>query len=301
MRANKKTGVAIFAACLGASGIAHAFVGTIAVGLGQMDEAVGEIQIEFAAEAILETEEMTANTRIYYQPGMVRDEIDVGDQQMITIRRFDTNKVWTIMGQGFYMENEPGKGGQQGEEYTLISREVIGPEIVNGMATIKYKSVYQSPEGRFGGFTWFTDDNIAVKGFLVSETQGEKQRIKFEFTNLERGPQTDSLFEIPPGYQKFNMAGFGGMQGMGQMGGGANPGMPPGGGASVPPGSGASPPAAPDTPDAGSTDGAAGADEGLADVVADEAQRTVEDTAKQETRRGVRDSIQKGFGKLFGR
>jgi hypothetical protein len=218
-----------FTMILAVGGASQAFVGPIAVGLGQMNDEVGQIQTSFTADAKLETEEMTVDTRIHYKPGMVRDEVKVGGQQIVTIRRFDLNKVWMIMGQGMYMEIDAEKGSKQAPEYKLVSRERLGPETVNGIETTKYKSVYESPDGKFGGFTWYTEDNIAVKAFLVHESKGERQRVKFEFTNLDRGEQADSLFEVPKGYQKMNMGGFHGMPGMGQMGapGAGGMGMPP--------------------------------------------------------------------------
>jgi hypothetical protein len=208
----------VFTVCLATGGMAQAFVGAMAVGLGQMNDDVGRIQTSFSAEAKIETEEMTASTRIFYQPGKVRDEMNMDGQKMIMIRRFDMNKLWMIMGQGMYMDIDPEGGSQQAPNYRLLSREVIGPETVNGIETTKYKSIYESRDGKFGGFTWFTDDNIAVKGFLVHQTKGEKQRVKFEFTSLNRGPQADSLFEIPPGYRSFNMGGIPNMGGMPNMG-----------------------------------------------------------------------------------
>jgi len=297
MNSNNIIKAALFIACLVTTGVAQAFVGTIAVGLGRMQE-VGEIQTSFAGDAVLETEDMTASSRIYYQPGMVRDEMNMGGQEMVTIRRFDLQKVWTILGQGMYMETAGDEQNERAPEYKLISREIIGPEIVNGMATIKYKSVYESPDGKFGGFTWFTDDNIAVKGFMVSESEGEKTRIKFEFTSLTRGPQDDGLFELPPGSQKFDMPSFSGMQGMGQPGSsGGYPSPPPGAEGSAP--GATAPPAAPagtESEDSKSTN-----DDSLADVVVDDTQNTVENTTRQETQRAVRDSVRKGFGKIFGR
>jgi len=203
---------------------AAAFVGPISVGLGRMND-VGEVKTSFVADAKLETEEMTINTRVYYKPGRVRDEMTIGGQKMITIRRFDLEKVWMLMGQNMYMEVSPDKDSKRAPHYKLISREIVGPETVNGMETTKYESIYETSDGKFGGFTWYTKDNIAVKGFLVHQTRGEKQRVKFEFTNLERGDQPDSMFEIPKGYQKLNMGGFPGMpntEGMGEMGGRPN-------------------------------------------------------------------------------
>lgn len=191
-------------------GSAQAFVGQIAVGLGQMNE-MGEIKTSFSADARLEIEEVTVDTRIYYKPGRVRDDMKIGGREMTTIRRFDLDKIWVILGQGIYMEMDAGKGGQQAPEYKLISREIVGPDTVNGMETTKYKSVYQTAEGKFGGFTWYTDDNIVVKGLLIHQTKGEKQRLKFELMNIMRGDQPDSLFEVPKGYQKLNMGGMPGI------------------------------------------------------------------------------------------
>jgi hypothetical protein len=277
---------AFLAVFLTIAGSADAFVGAISVGLGEMNEDVGRIETAFAADAKIETEEMTATTRIHYKPGMVRDEIDVGGQKMITIRRFDTNKVWMLMGQGMYQEIDSDQGNQQVPEYKLISRELIGPETINGIATIKYKSVYKTKDGKFGGFTWFTGDNIAVKGFLISESNGEKERIKFEFTSIERKAQPDSLFELPPGAKKVNMGGFGGMPDMSQMGGAGNFGAPP--------------PASAATAQSSEKSNEP-ADTGFAGEVAEEAQDAAEDTVKDETVREVRDSVRKGIGKLFGR
>ena len=272
---------------------AGAFVGQIAVGLGEMNE-VGQIDTPFSADAKVETEEMNVDVRIFYTPGKLRDAMSMSGQQMVMIRRFDLDKVWMIMGQGMYMEVDPEDGSDQAEEYKLISREVIGPETVNGMETTKYKSVYESKDGKFGGFTWFTDDNIAVKAFLIHETKGEKQRIKYEMSNLQRGSQSASMFEIPAGYQQFDMGNFAGMTNPGAMGSPAN--MP--NAATTPPsgygteaptyGTSAAPP--------GTTD-----DSGLPGDIADAAVEGAEEAAVEETKRGVKDSVSKGIRSLFGK
>ncbi len=292
MKNNKIINTVIFTLGMSMSSMAQAFVGSIAVGLGQMNDDVGQIETAFSADAKLETEDMTTMTHITYKPGKVRDEMNMNGQQMVTIHRFDLNKVWMLMGnQNMYMEVDPEQGSQQAPQYKLISREVIGPEVINGILTTKYKSIYESADGKFGGFTWFTKDNIAVKAFLVQKTNGEKHRIKYEFQNLKRGDQADSQFEIPAGYRKFQMGGMGGIPGMQGMGQGmsqqgmgqamGNPGAPP-----------------PPEPASGS---ASGDDGGFATEMAEEAKKTAEDSAKDETKRGIRDTIRKGFGSLFGR
>lgn len=282
---------ALISTCLVFTGTAHAFVGGIMVGLGEMNEDVGRIQVSFTADALLETEEMTADTKVYYKPGKVRDEMGMSGQNMVTIRRFDLNKVWMIMPQGMYMEVDPEKGSDQAKDYKLVSREIVGRETVNGMETTKYKSVYESKDGKFGGFTWFTDDNIAVKGFMISEAKGEKQRFKFEVKSLERGAQDDSMFEIPAGYQKMNTGGFAGMGGMmnqqqmqqqqqqrqAQQG------------------------AAPYGSQPQQQSGQTQEDGGFAEEVAEESTEEAKDAASDEIVQGIGSGVRKGFGKLFGR
>ncbi len=180
----------------------HAFVGAITVSLGRATNAEGAEIPPFSATAQLETEEHQITSRVYFQPGMVRDETDAGGMPMITIQRFDKGRVWVLMGQGMYMESAIGEA-EQAPDYSLIERTMEGTEVINGEETTKYKTVYEGPEGRFAGFTWFTKDNIAIKGFIVSETNGEKQRMKWTMTDVKRGDQPDELFELPPGAQEF--------------------------------------------------------------------------------------------------
>lgn len=256
---------------------ARSFVGQLAVGLGEMQDR-GRVQVSFSGDATLETEEMTTRARVYYSPGKVRDEINMGGQEVVMIRRFDLNKLWMLLGQGMYMDVAADQMDDKAPEYRLISREKVGREMVNGMETTKYKSVYESSDGKFGGFTWFTDDNIAVKAFIVHQSKGEKQRMKFEFTRLERGRQDDDLFELPPGAKPLNMSGM--MSGYGQMPdqGGAHAGGSPG--------------------DQGQSSGESGdEDSSVAEAVAEEAK----ESAVNATLRGVSDSVSRGIGKLFGK
>lgn len=203
---------------------AQAFVGGIAVSIGRATNIEGAEIPPFSADAQVETEEHQINSQVYYQPGMVRDTMDIGGMEMVTIQRYDQGKVWVLMGQSTYMEKEIGQA-EQAPEYKLIERTFEGTEMVNGEQTKKYKTIYEGPDGRFGGLTWFTDDNIAIKGFIVSETKGEKQRLKWTMSNVQRGEQPDALFELPAGAKP--MGSMGGLMGMlGGMG-GAAPASPP--------------------------------------------------------------------------
>ncbi|MEZ5558127.1 MAG: hypothetical protein R3E86_06200 [Pseudomonadales bacterium] len=259
---------------------AEAFVGGITVSIGRAANEEGAEIAPFSADAQVETEENQLTSKVYYKAGKVRDDTNMGGMQMVTIQRFDEGKVWVLMGQGMYMESEIGQS-QQAPEYKLIERSVVGKEKVDGMQTTKYKTIYEGPDGRMGGFTWFTDDNIAVKGFMVSETKGKKQRLRWTLSNVQRGDQPDSLFELPPGARKMGgMPGMSGLTGMSTPGAG-NPAMPHAN------------PAAQETPSAD--------EPSVVEEVAGDAAETAKQATKQETNNAVRQGVREGFRKLFGR
>jgi hypothetical protein len=207
-----KTFVLITVALLSAQ--AHAVGGSIAVGLNEANQ-LDTVQVSFVADATIETDEFSVTERIYYVPGMVRDEMQMSGQQIVFIQRYDLGILWMLMpGQNVYMESDVSQPSEQLEQYRLVEREVVGQETINGMDTTKYKVIYENSKDKFGGFTWFTDDFIAVKAFLISEEKGEKQRIQFEITNLILGPQDSSLFDLPEGFTNLDMTGMAGMNNM---------------------------------------------------------------------------------------
>jgi len=209
--------VIISAALLLGAVSAQAFVGTIAVGLGRANE-VGEIKVQFSADAEIETEQGKFSSKMNYKNGKLRDVVNMGGQTLTTITRFDLDKSWTLLGQGMYIESEIGES-ERSPDYKLIERTIVGEEHVNGQDATKYKTIYESQDGKFGGFTWYNKDNIAVKGFMISEQDGEKTRIMFNLTNLVVGAQPDAVFELPAGAQPFTMPNFGSMKGLQGMGG----------------------------------------------------------------------------------
>lgn len=271
----RTTAVAGFTAlaCLATAGAAHGFGGQIAVGMNAANE-VEAVDVSFTADAKLETAEHTIDSRIYFSGGRLRDEIDVGGQSIVYISRADLGTIWMLMPAGnmnMYMEMPYGESSEQVQEFRLVEREVVGEETVNGMATTKHRVVYEANGGRYGGFTWFNEDNIAVRAFMVTETGGEQQRIRFEMSNLEVGPVDAALFELPEGAQKLDLSALGGGFGGALSGGGA------GGeaGDAVPP--------------------------DVAEELFEAMERGARDAGAEEGERGARDAVRRGLRGVFGR
>jgi len=254
----------------------QAFGGGLAIGMSRMndDGSLAEaLNVSFTAKATLETEEFNIEETMYYRPGKLREEMQMAGQDMAVIQRHDLGKMWMVMPQGMYMEHPIDEPGEQAKSFELVEHEQVGSETVNGMATTKYRTIWQTDDGRFGGFSWVTDDGIAVKAFLVSEHKGDKQRIRFQITELTRAEQPQSLFEIPDGYAKFDMSSGRGLSGL--MGGAGNNTARPQGERQSNPGTAVTP--------------------------AEAAAQAAEEAAKAETSNQVNRKVREGIRGLFNR
>ncbi|MFW6093218.1 MAG: hypothetical protein ACODAC_04535 [Pseudomonadota bacterium] len=202
---------------------AHAFGGSIAIGMSRITGGE-DLDVSFTAKATLESAEFDLEETIHYRPGMLRDEMQVQGQNMVTIQRHDLGTMWMIMPYGMYMEADIDQADEQMQAFELVTHEQVASETVNGMDTTKHKTVWEMDDDRYTGYSWTTDDGITVRSVLTAESGNETHEMRFEITSLERGPQSENLFEVPDGYQKIdlsameNMGNMDGMGGMGNMG-----------------------------------------------------------------------------------
>lgn len=249
-------------------GTAYGFGGMIAVGMNEMAE-VSQVTAPFRAEARMSAEGEQVDSVIYFDDGRIREELQAEGQTVVMLYRHGGSKAQMLMPQGMYMEFDLGtEQNEQVEEYRLIERTKVGRETVNGFDTTRYRVIYGGPDGRYEGDAWFTDDNIGVRCDMTATTEGDSTRVLFEITQLDLGPQADQLFEIPAGYQKFDV----GALGMGGMGGMQDTGGMPGG----------------------------SADPNIIDEMSEAAQQGAEEAAKEEAKEGAKDAVKKGLRKLFG-
>jgi hypothetical protein len=161
---------------------------------------------------------------IYMEDGKVRNEFTMQGQRQVTITRHDKNVVWLLMPGGMYMEMpvpaEQDRGMpilDQDEMRDVAKRTRIGTETVNGHVCDVYRFDFKDPDA--GRVTqWVARDLDFPVRIKVQTDQGVSVT---EFTDIEKGPVPDRMFEIPPGYQKMTAPGMG--RGMG-----AAPGMPQG-------------------------------------------------------------------------
>jgi hypothetical protein len=74
----------------------------------------------------------------------------------------------------------------------------VGSDTLNGRSSVKYKGT--STDGKTT-YIWVDEKLHAV-------TKWQNDENTMEFRNIKEGPQPASLFEVPAGYQKFDMGSY---------------------------------------------------------------------------------------------
>lgn len=169
-------------------------------------------QVEYSADTMLETAEVSMQGHVNFTPTRERREMVMGSggEKIIMITRQDKKVAWTLMpSEKMYMELslDEAKSKDEGDTSQYkIEQTIVGPETVNGVATTKSKIIMTGPNGeKMGGFMWTTKENIVVKMDAIAVDKKDKHRFKTELTNLKVGPQDPALFEPPADYQKMSM------------------------------------------------------------------------------------------------
>lgn len=173
-------------------------------------------QVEYSADTLLETAEISMTGHINYTPTRERREmVAEGGDKMIMIMRHDKKLAWTLMpAESMYMESSIAEANSQNKSdpsQFKIEQTVVGPEMINGVNTTKSKIIMTGAKGeKMGGFMWMSKENIMVKIDAISIDKNEKMRFKNELADLKVGKQDPALFEIPRGFEKMGMPGMGG-------------------------------------------------------------------------------------------
>lgn len=170
-------------------------------------------KVEYSADSIMETEQMTMTAKVYSAPDKERREQEIEQTKQILITRWDKKVVWTLMpDQGMYMEMELKENNEKSADLSgyKIEQSVVGTEVVNGVKTTKNKVIMTDPKGnKFGGFMWTTKEGIMVKMDAIGKSEDSKMRIKMDLKNLKIEKQDPGLFEIPEGLHKMSIPKFG--------------------------------------------------------------------------------------------
>lgn len=152
----------------------------------------------FSSEMVSRSAGQTENAKIYVSGNKMRTEV-AGN---VMIMRLDKNVMWIVMpSEQMYMEmpldmNKVPKTSKETEGE--VERVPLGKEMVDGIQADKFQVT--SREGAM--YQWLTDSGFPVKMEAVDGSWS------VQYKNISFGPQPDSLFEVPTGFEKASTPSF---------------------------------------------------------------------------------------------
>jgi hypothetical protein len=155
---------------------------------------------DFSADVISQAKEGTLSGKIYVSKDKVRMEMPGA----ITITKMENMVAFILMPeQKIYMEQKIDPSLTASTSANLpgeTERILVTDETLDGRNTKKYRVSYKSQAGDVTVFQWI--DPAVSMPVKTADVGG---RWSMKFNNIITGPQSDSLFEIPEGYSKFDM------------------------------------------------------------------------------------------------
>ncbi|MHB8069652.1 MAG: DUF4412 domain-containing protein [Desulfobaccales bacterium] len=160
---------------------------------------------EFSATVINRMESRETQGKIYIKGEKMRRDFAPGEQVGIAIMRPDRNAMWLLMpGQKSYMEVPFNKAsleqmlGMPKEQQAQM--KPVGMETINGFEAEKFEATLQGGGQAVKSYIW-----VAKKFGVPIKMLSQDGKFTMEYRNIKEGGVPDSIFEIPPGYQKTPM------------------------------------------------------------------------------------------------
>jgi outer membrane lipoprotein-sorting protein len=181
-------------------------------------EKLKQPTVEYSADTVIQSGQMSSTGKLYHAlGGKDRMEMNAQGTTAITITRTDKKVAWVLMpAQNMYMEmsleESAKKSGNTNVNDCDIDLSSLGDETVNGVKATKNKISGTCPDNtKYEGTMWVTKEGIMVKMESVATVDGQQANVTMDLKNLKIGPQEASLFEVPAGYQKFDMGSISSM------------------------------------------------------------------------------------------
>jgi hypothetical protein len=161
---------------------------------------------EFSADMVMKGPDgQGMSGKVFVKGQKIRQEMDQDGEKMITILRLDRKLSWVIMpDEKVYMEM---KMRESAEDPSLVEKadpariRRLGKETVNGFICEKI----QVTEKGTVITQWLSEElGWPIKG----EVKGPEGISTHEYKNIGKGGVSETLFEIPAGFQKMSVPGM---------------------------------------------------------------------------------------------
>jgi hypothetical protein len=164
---------------------------------------LGDAAVPFSADRTLVVDGRSFVGRLYAEPGKQRHEQQIEGVPQVILLRADGHGWLVLPSLKSYVEfgwapvlAELGDASALGP--------AVGHEKIGGFETTKYRVEHTARDGtEVDGWLWRTADGIVMKlDGTVRPKRGKPAEVEMTLSDVRKGPQKASLFELPQGLVK---------------------------------------------------------------------------------------------------
>jgi len=164
---------------------------------------LGEARIGFTADRTLVFDGRVYQGKIWTMPGKERHEQAIQAFRPVFLLRADNPLGEVVLHQLHTIVQFAMPPELRLLSHPELTKNPVGEETVNGIATTKYKIDQTLPEGHAAGALWLSRDGIPMRlAGSFTAANGKVSTLRWELRHVKIGPQPAALFEAPPGFTK---------------------------------------------------------------------------------------------------
>jgi hypothetical protein len=164
---------------------------------------LGEARIGFTADRTLVFDGRVYQGKIWTMPGKERHEQAIQAFRPVFLLRADNPLGEVVLPQLHTIVQFAMPPELRLLSHPELTKNPVGEETVNGIATTKYKIDQTVPEGHAEGALWLSRDGIPMRlAGSFTATNGKVSTLRWELRHVKIGPQPAALFEAPQGFSK---------------------------------------------------------------------------------------------------
>jgi hypothetical protein len=164
---------------------------------------LGEARIGFTADRTLVFDGHVYQGKIWTMPGKERHEQAIQAFRPVFLLRADNPLGEVVLPQLHTIVQFAIPPEMRLLSHPGLTKNPVGEESVNGIATTKYKIDETVPEGHASGALWLSRDGIPMRlAGSFTAMNGKVSTLRWELRHVKIGPQPAALFEAPQGFSK---------------------------------------------------------------------------------------------------
>ena len=175
----------------------------LVLSFGAQAGTLSDARVGFSADRTLVFDGKTYVGKVWTMPGKERHEQTIKGFQPVFILRGDSPIGDIVLAQLHTTVEFVFPAELRLLADPRLTRHPIGRESVNGIPTTEYAIDETTPQGHADGTLWLSRDGIPMRcAGTFTAPNGHRSTLKWELSHVKIGPQPESLFAVPAGFNK---------------------------------------------------------------------------------------------------